>query len=122
MLREDCMVLEVDMEVFGLLAIAEVERMATGRRESVESLSLVLSLVLSLALLPCEEERGGPDCCESEGLSPLGFRLDEGRGTEEVEGGGAEVLVATDCERWRMEVSEVFRLRSEEPPWLLDDR
>ena len=114
MLREDCMVLEVDMEeVFGLLAIAEVERMATGRRESVES--------LSLALLPFEEEGGGPDC-ESEGLSPLGFRLDEGRGTEEVEGGGAEVLVATDCERWRMEVSEVFRLRSEEPPWLLDDR
>ena len=75
MLREDCMVLAVDMEeVFGLLTIAEVERMATGRRESVES--------LSLALLPFEEEGGGPDC-ESEGLSPLGFRW-EGRGTEEV--------------------------------------
>ena len=42
----------VDVEdVFALLTMAEVERMATGRRESVES----------LALPPFEEEGRGPD-------------------------------------------------------------
>lgn len=51
-------------------------------------------------------------------LSPFGRRLDDGRGTlwEEEAWERVEGLVAADWDRCRMEDSEVFRLRSVDPP------
>jgi hypothetical protein len=84
----------------GLLAMADVERMAGGR-------------FTSPSLRPSFEEFGSA-VVRSVGLSPLevGLREDAGctgAGGEE----SADTLVVTDCERCRIEASEVVRR-----PWL----
>lgn len=81
----------------GLLAMADVERRAGGRFTS-----------------PPSFEEVGSAAARAVGLSPLGMDLRAGAAWRCAGGeASAETLVETDCERCRIEASEVFRR-----PWL----
>lgn len=99
------------MPLITLLAIADVDRIATGRLVGSDS------RLWDGALLFASLVRLAPFACSAADIEGVGVGVGCGGGTA-----GNGVFATADWDRCREAASEFLRRLSEEPPWLFDER